>query len=431
MAPFHIRSILGSTDNLNSEFIDQWTNPTDIFSLLLLIGGDTVQKAIAQLVGIRMPLTKGKNSFGILLTPVAFSFGWVAYAFTSLKDLVGEGSLMPESDIPCQVINCSTGYSRNVRSWILGRVLRDHQNRNRVNRKEVAIQIDIFDAVDQKKPDIDLIWWSSWATILIQQVIAAIPWLLYGDWTKSLVTLCGTAGALAVGMFPQWENEKWAARRLEGKSGDKGKLKTKITALTRGNGHPHVMVFINKGYGWDVEGMASASCDGKLITRYLSLLMTIWWTLLLITCSGLRHNTWYLVCIGGLGMLQNIFVSGVPRDMGSFNFHYKHRSRIAGVRKPKTEIKEAEDSDPEDIENPLQSIGGVMGAMMEVEKKFPGVGASLVTVFFPAGFGYDDGNFHFARERKFWKFAHQTMKERKREMEEAEKLGIASGVVTS
>ena len=42
----------------------QWSNPTDIFTILLIIGGDVVQRAIAQLSGGR-------------LTPVSFSFGWV------------------------------------------------------------------------------------------------------------------------------------------------------------------------------------------------------------------------------------------------------------------------------------------------------------------------------------------------------------------
>lgn len=40
----------------------QWTEPKDIFSILLLLGGDIVQRAFAQLVGTS-------------IAPVAFSFG--------------------------------------------------------------------------------------------------------------------------------------------------------------------------------------------------------------------------------------------------------------------------------------------------------------------------------------------------------------------
>lgn len=44
------------------EFRSQWTNPGDVFSLLLILGGDIVGLALAQLVGS-------------YFTPVAFSFG--------------------------------------------------------------------------------------------------------------------------------------------------------------------------------------------------------------------------------------------------------------------------------------------------------------------------------------------------------------------
>ena len=44
------------------EVRQQWTQPTDVFSVLLLLGGEIVNKALAQLAG------------GVL-TPVAFSFG--------------------------------------------------------------------------------------------------------------------------------------------------------------------------------------------------------------------------------------------------------------------------------------------------------------------------------------------------------------------
>src|SRR5436190_20883686 len=87
------------------ELRSQWSNPGDILSLLLLIGGDIVQKAIAQVVGVYVqPFKKGPRIF---LTPVAFSFGWVAYSFNSLMSIVGDNQLMPDTpDHPAIVINC-------------------------------------------------------------------------------------------------------------------------------------------------------------------------------------------------------------------------------------------------------------------------------------------------------------------------------------
>ncbi len=46
----------------SSGFSAQWMNPSDVFSVLLILGGDVVGRALAQLVGSR-------------ITPVAFSFG--------------------------------------------------------------------------------------------------------------------------------------------------------------------------------------------------------------------------------------------------------------------------------------------------------------------------------------------------------------------
>jgi hypothetical protein len=46
----------------------QWSNPGDAFTILLIIGGDIVQTAIAQLCAGPVPY----------LTPVSFSFGWVS-----------------------------------------------------------------------------------------------------------------------------------------------------------------------------------------------------------------------------------------------------------------------------------------------------------------------------------------------------------------
>ena len=46
---------------------NQWSNPSDIFTILLLIGGDVVRVAVAQLCVGPVPY----------LTPVTFSFGWV------------------------------------------------------------------------------------------------------------------------------------------------------------------------------------------------------------------------------------------------------------------------------------------------------------------------------------------------------------------
>jgi len=54
----------------------QWQGPSDILSVLLLLGPDIVQRSVAQLAGRT-------------ITPVAFSFGWVAYSVSALLSAFG------------------------------------------------------------------------------------------------------------------------------------------------------------------------------------------------------------------------------------------------------------------------------------------------------------------------------------------------------
>lgn len=64
MAPFLFPLLRRSFDPGPSSqvFSDQWTHPSDVFSILLLVGGDVILRGLAQLSGS-----------GIV--PMAFSFG--------------------------------------------------------------------------------------------------------------------------------------------------------------------------------------------------------------------------------------------------------------------------------------------------------------------------------------------------------------------
>lgn len=62
------------------------------------------------------------SSFAIIL-------GWVAFAVTAVGAVIGEKKLIPSADFPCKVINDHTGYIRDNRSWVIGRLARDFENR--------------------------------------------------------------------------------------------------------------------------------------------------------------------------------------------------------------------------------------------------------------------------------------------------------------
>lgn len=65
MAPF-LKSLMSRSifqpSLASHQFRDQWSHPKDVFSVLLILGGDIVGRALAQLAGG-------------WLTPVTFSFG--------------------------------------------------------------------------------------------------------------------------------------------------------------------------------------------------------------------------------------------------------------------------------------------------------------------------------------------------------------------
>jgi hypothetical protein len=123
-----------------SQLRAQWSDPGDVLSLLLIIGGDIIQKALAQSTAGRVP-------------PVCFSFGWVAYSFTTLVGVIGDGRLLPPPDYPVKVFNLETAYMRENKNWILGRILRDNEafmnKRGALNG--AAFRISIYKAEDRSK----------------------------------------------------------------------------------------------------------------------------------------------------------------------------------------------------------------------------------------------------------------------------------------
>lgn len=109
--------------------------------ILLLIGGDVVQKAVAQLTG-------GPNSS---FTPVVFSFGWVTYAFNSVATAVGDGTFIPLPDYPGTFVNVGSKDRRENKSWVIGRLIRDLElkvERDTVNPDslESALLVTVFRA---------------------------------------------------------------------------------------------------------------------------------------------------------------------------------------------------------------------------------------------------------------------------------------------
>lgn len=334
-------------DLISQTIQDTWQNPSDTLTILLIIGGDVIIKALAQLSG---------RSF----TPIAFSFGWVSYSFNTLMNVWGDGRLVPPPDYPAKVINAENGYVRDSKSWVLGRLLRDFET---PLPDDVGMRIAVFEAVNADSagiPSIDFWWCSGLLVILVQLALAAIPCALHKNWSILFVTATGTMLALVTGALPQWRFEKWACR----------KRTNKVLCITGGNGTRHVMVILGSGKGLDLEDMAVAEPPrmrprGKndnsafFLTQVGCLTLATLWVIFLITVTALKEDTWYLLGVGCLGMVQNVLVAGTEREISTSGIHL------------------------ELVEEYQQKK--VMNVLMDLEEDYPKVGRSLVAEFFPSG----------------------------------------------
>ena len=277
-----------------------------------------------------------KSIFAVPLTPVAFSFGWVAFSFTQLLAAFGDRRLMPLPERSAIIINCANAFQRDNNSWVLERLLRDHEARNPAENAQISLRIDIFDIAPLRRPAVDRVWWLGWLTILTQIAIAIVPWVVSDDWGTMMVILSGTLLASITCSLPQWKDEKWACRTLE---------KDNVVCLTRGNGHKHIMVFIGRAGSPDLETQATAQGSPRRESPILMAGLTILWVCLLLSVSSLKNNAWYMVGIGGLGMLQNAYAAGTTRNLDTSGLQLKPFGRKATIVGRSLSFKDDENAD--------------------------------------------------------------------------------------
>lgn len=405
-------------DETASNFRAQWVNPSDLFSILLIIGGDVIAIAQAALSG-------GP------ITPVTFSFGWVSYAISALLTVQSEGRLMPPSpDSTLQVINLATGYKRFNRSWTLGRIFQNYEywmpaevrqrlqahpalyedeeariadtemsakatattettpnSRKFVSPRQAGLCISVYEwALDGRhpvgKPGHDWVHWLGIVVTVVQLGVSVIPFALFGDWSIFLVTVAGTILAYASGALPQWGKEKWACRILG---------KRKDIALTVGVGTQHVILVRGAKGGLDLEDMAGGQLpedEGEQArrsplmrlmspgntTRMVMFLLVVLWLMLLLSSTGIQEHAWFLLAVGGTGMVQNLITAGAPR-----------RPAMLGIP---LRLAMRPDSKNEAIPIPMVFAEfKIMHTLMELELDFKGAGRILLSEFFPGGGG--------------------------------------------
>lgn len=268
---------------------------------------------------------------------------------------------------------------RENSSWVIGRIVRDFEYWRdcrvtstltrlqdekwaRLKRtdptaerpRHASIVISIYEpsrTIPAGTVKADIVIWTGLFTILVQLAVAIIPLGLFQDWAILLITGFGTVLALTTGLLPQWKTEKWACRKNS---------KTAYI-LTRGNGAQHAIVIIGNGYGLNLEDLASGQSNREvatnLLTRLALLCLFVLWILLLITAAGIKNNTWFLLAVGGIGTVQNVFVAGRHRRPESFGLPLDF-VQVFGCAK-------------------------VMDTLLEVERFYENVGLALLHEFFP------------------------------------------------
>lgn len=301
---------------------------------------------------------------------------------------------MPAPDCEATVINGKTGYVRRNTSWIIGRIVRDFEHWSRAKSGLIADELDaiieakltddkhkyeereahgdmsmsppsrrtraglcvsIFKAGAREntghRATKDPLYYSGIAIAIFQIVIAAIPLGVFGDWSVLLITIAGTALSLITGYLPQWRREKWAGRNDSDKT----------IIISRGNGAQHAIVINGEGRGLDLEDLAAVANGIEVLasrsTSIALVCLAVAWVFLLITAASAPQNSWFLLAIGGLGVLHNAFVAGWRRDPEAFGIPLEFDDVIGHQ--------------------------DVMIALMLTEQELPHVGYSLLSTFFP------------------------------------------------
>ena len=229
----------------------------------------------------------------------------------------------------------------------------------------------------------------AWAMIVTQWIVALLPLIIDHEASTFLLTVAGTCLALAFGSRSRWRREKWCDRAKSSQD----------FCLLEGNGGQHVMVVRGNGVGRHFEDLAGGQVLKGTHTAACTLIFAISWIALLIVMAREEGQTWYLMIVMGLGILQNIIVAGAPRPPSAFRFYLKNRKTFH------------DDS--------------VRNTLCQAEKEIENLGLSLRPIFFPGtATPADDEAFEEAvATRKKRKEQAVQVRAREAEMQEASSSG--------
>ncbi|KAF2168146.1 hypothetical protein M409DRAFT_53457 [Zasmidium cellare ATCC 36951] len=367
----------------------QWSNPSDIFTILMIIGGDTVHAALAQVCAGPIPN----------LAPASFSFGCVSYAVSAMRSAVGHHRLMPAPDFACKIINLNTGYARTNHSWILSRLLRDfeywcgdackeskrekiHEMKRKGKGDQRPLRISFWSCMNEShilEGRGDRAYWIGILVSLVQIGISTIPWALWNEWSICLFTIAGTVLAYCNGLSSQWSEEK---------SGNRALSHRQRFCLTVGNGVDEAIVIECEKGSVNLEALAGPQVvvSHPLWTRTWTFILAFLWIVFLVSVAGWQQHTWFLIGVGISGMIHNTLVSGMPRTPSAWGLQLELREVFIADK--------------------------TMETLVSLEEYSPGAGRVMLAEFFPGDL--------WPREERFWKYARRREMARKRDRHDPE-----------
>lgn len=285
----------------------QWHNPTTILAVLSVIGGDIIHRATAQLAG---------NPYHV--APVTLSFGWTGFLLSFILALFGEGRALPRPDSNCTVVDVATQASSPNKSWVLGRLVRDH-----TIHITSGLNVTFYNAITNKQgiPSFDWVYYCGFIVMLVQFLLSIIPGALYGDWNILIVTIWGLLLGLAFGALPQWKQEKWTCSTQDDPS---------VVCLVRGK---DVMVIISEGIG-HLRLVDLANTEGAPLARgtlAISAILCLLQMGRLLTVAGLHDHAWFSLAITCIGTVYNCIAAGVRRDSATTGIHLEPMEKGRGI----------------------------------------------------------------------------------------------------
>lgn len=300
----------------------------------------------------------------------------MSYTFGLIANATGSGGYFPNTDYPGFIINLSSGDKREIRSWVIGRLFRDlekdidHDGKiadHKVPHDSLHVEVYKFVATnswanDTLRPKRDLLWWSFVVALILQIGVAIIPVTPTSGRQKPnfyilLITVVGTLLSLLTASLQATKGEKYGRTRLGCRD---------MFALTKGNGYNIVIIILpnsieSKPQLGEVSRMphlarmATASYRPTKTSKVRAFVLGGLWIVLLLIIGGASTDSWYLLLVGGIGIVHTVYVAGGKRRPEAHGFPLTRLNR----------------------EWVFKGGRGQMDVLVALEEKIPGAGYLL------------------------------------------------------